>query len=114
MLLLNPLKFTKMSQVRQSKIDAADAKNVPSLDSYLPNRLAKALHPEIQHVKIADIREHSADVKTFTFVPDEEKGTKSLAYFSAGQYISVNLQIGEAKVSRPYSLSSSLLRTFLP
>lgn len=107
MLLLNPLKFTKMSKVRQEKIDAADAKNVPSLDSYLPNRIAKALHPTIQHVKIANIREHSADVKTFTFVPDEEKGTKALAYFSAGQYISVHLTIGEAKVSRPYSLSSS-------
>ena len=107
MLLLNPLAFKKMAETRKQVIEAAPAKAVPSLDSYLPNRIAAALHPDVQHVVITDIKEHSADVKTFTFVPDTEKGTKALAYFSAGQYISVHLNVGGAKVSRPYSLSSS-------
>ena len=96
-----------MSKKRQKRIDAADATGVKPLDSYLPNRIANALHPAVQYVKIAAIEERGADVKTFTFVPDEEKGTKALAYFAAGQYLSVELTIGKAKINRPYSISSS-------
>ena len=36
-----------------------------------------------------------------------EKGTTALAWFSAGQYLSISLEIGNIKLSRPYSLSSS-------
>lgn len=104
---LNRFRFTKMAKNRTAVIESAKAEAVPQLDAYAPNRLAAALHPEVQYVKIANIREHSADVKTFTFVPDEEKGTKSLAYFSAGQYLSVSLKVGDAVITRPYSISSS-------
>ncbi|MBR1747429.1 MAG: iron-sulfur cluster-binding domain-containing protein [Clostridia bacterium] len=106
-LLLNPLKFTKLSKNRQEKIDAAEAKPVKQLGDYLPNRIAKALHPEVQHVVISEIVEHSPDVKSFFFAPDKELGTESLAYFSAGQYLTIRLNVGKAKISRPYSLSSS-------
>ena len=104
---LNPLDFTKVQPLRTAKIDQAPATPIPPIESYRANALAKALHPKTQYVKIAKIDEISSDVKTYTFVPDNEKGTNALAYFSAGQYVSVSLTIGEATINRPYSLCSS-------
>lgn len=104
---LNPMDFTKMTPARQAKIEAAPAKKLPATDSYKPNELAKALHPGVQHLKVAKVIEHSADVKTFWLEADAEKGTKALAWFSAGQYLSVSLDVGLVKLTRPYSLSSS-------
>jgi len=104
---LNPMDFTKMNPTRQAKIEAAPAKALPATDSYTPNQIAKALHPAVQYLKVAEIVEQSADVKTFWLEADAEKGTKALAWFSAGQYLSVSLQIGKVLLTRPYSLSSS-------
>ena len=104
---LNPLDFTKMNPTRQAKIEAAPAKELPGLDSYVPNQIAKALHPGTQYVKVAEVVEQSADTKTFWLEADAAKGTEALAWFSAGQYLSVTLEIGSMKLTRPYSLSSS-------
>lgn len=104
---LNPMDFTKMNPTRQAKIEAAPAKALPATDSYKPNELAKALHPGVQYLKVAKIIEHGSDVKTFWLEANPAKGTKALAWFSAGQYLSVNLEIGAMKLTRPYSLSSS-------
>ena len=104
---LNPMDFTKMNPNRQAKIEAAPAKALPETDSYKPNQLAKALHPGKQFVKVAQIDELAADAKTFWLEPNAEKGTEALAWFSAGQYLSVSLEIGPMKLTRPYSLSSS-------
>ena len=104
---LNPMDFTKMNPTRQAKIAAAPAKALPATDSYVPNQIAKALHPGKQHVKVAKVIEQSADTKTFWLEADAAKGTEALAWFSAGQYLSVSLEIGPMKLTRPYSLSSS-------
>ena len=104
---LNPMDFTKMNPTRQAKIEAAPAKELPTLDAYVPNQIAKALHPGTQYVKVAEVVEQSADTKTFWLEANVAKGTKALAWFSAGQYLSVNLEIGNLKLTRPYSLSSS-------
>ena len=104
---LNPMDFTKMTPTRQAKIEAAPAKALPATDSYVPNKIANALHPEKQYVKVAEVIEQSADTKTFWLEADKSKGTEALAWFSAGQYLSVNLEIGPMKLNRPYSLSSS-------
>ena len=104
---LNPLDFTKMTPNRQAKIDAAPAGPVPAIESYVPNKIAKALHPGTQYVKVAQIVEQSADTKTFWLEADPARGTEKLAWFSAGQYLSVSLEIGTMKLTRPYSLSSS-------
>ena len=104
---LNPLDFTKMNPTRQAKIEAAPAKALPATDSYVPNQIAKALHPGKQYVKVAEVIEQSADTKTFWLEADAAKGTEALAWFSAGQYLSVSLEIGPMKLTRPYSLSSS-------
>ena len=104
---LNPIEFTKVQPLRTETIDKAPATPIPPLESYRANAIAKALHPKRQFVVISKIDEISSDVKTFTLVPNEKKGTTALAYFSAGQYISVSLTIGQITLNRPYSLSSS-------
>lgn len=104
---LNPMDFTKMTPARQAKIEAAPATKLPAADSYKPNQLAKALHPGTQYVKVSKVIDHGGDTKTFYLEADADKGTKALAWFSAGQYLSVSLEIGEMKLTRPYSLSSS-------
>lgn len=104
---LNPMDFTKMTPTRQAKIEATPATALPATDSYKPNQLAKALHPGTQYVKVSKVIDHGGDTKTFYLEADADKGTKALAWFSAGQYLSVSLEIGDMKLSRPYSLSSS-------
>ena len=98
---LNPMDFTKMNPTRQAKIEAAPAKELPTLDAYVPNQIAKALHPGTQYVKVAEVVEQSADTKTFWLEANEAKGNKALAWFSAGQYLSVSLEIGNLKLTRP-------------
>ena len=104
---LNPMDFTKMNPTRQAKIEAAPAKALPATDSYKPNQLAKALHPGVQYLKVAKIDAYSNDMKTFWLEADAAKGTEKLAWFSAGQYLSISLEVGPVKLTRPYSLSSS-------
>ena len=104
---LNPMDFTKMTPARQAKIEAAPAKALPPTDSYKPNELAKALHPGVQYIKISKIIEHGSDAKSFWLEANPAKGTNALAWFSAGQYLSISLEIGSMKLTRPYSLSSS-------
>ena len=104
---LNPMDFTKMTPNRQAKIEAAPATALPPTNSYVPNQIANALHPGVQYLKVEKIVEHSTDMKTFYFAPNKEKGTNALAWFSAGQYLSITLEIGTMKMTRPYSLSSS-------
>lgn len=104
---LNPMDFTKMTPTRQAKIEAAPANPLPPTDSYVPNIIANALHPSVQYIKVEKIVEHSSDMKTYYFAANADKGTKSLAWFSAGQYLSITLEIGKMKMTRPYSLSSS-------
>lgn len=104
---LSRMDFLKVVPNRKEKIQAAPYKPLPTVDSYKPNQLAKALHPDCQHLRIAEVLEHGKDVKSYVLVPDVEKGTNSLAYFSAGQYLSIELEIGGAHLTRPYSLCSS-------
>ena len=104
---LNPMDFTKMNPTRQARIEAAPAAPLPGLDSYVPNQIADALHPGVQHVKVVKIEEEAGNSKRYYLAPNEEKGTKALAWFSAGQYLSVTLKIGNMTLTRPYSLASS-------
>lgn len=104
---LNPMDFTKMTPTRQAKIDAAPATALPAPDSYKPNEIANALHPKVQYLKVAKIEEEASNCKRYYLVPNEEKGTKALAWFSAGQYLSITLKIGNMILTRPYSLASS-------
>lgn len=104
---LNPMDFTKMTPARQAIIEAAPAKSVPHTGSYKPNALAMALHPGVQYLKVTKITAHTGGMKSYDLAPDPERGTSSLAWFSAGQYLSLSLEIGPMRLTRPYSLSSS-------
>ena len=104
---LNPMDFTKMNPTRQAKIEAAPAKALPATDSYVPNQIARALHPSVQHLKVVKIEEEAGNAKRYYLAPNAEKGTTALAWFSAGQYLSITLKIGNMTLTRPYSLASS-------
>ncbi|MEA4895469.1 MAG: iron-sulfur cluster-binding domain-containing protein [Oscillospiraceae bacterium] len=104
---LKKMDFLKVVPNREHKISEAPAKPLPPTDSYKANELATALHPKCQYLRVAEILEPTKDTKSFILVPDKEMGTKTLAYFSAGQYLTITLTVGSAVITRPYSLSSS-------
>ena len=107
----NPIKSLKASKFfdlvkeRTHNFKMGSEKPIPT--EYPVNALARKLHPDQQFVKIAKIQDHGMNCKTFTFVPDKEKGCQELAYFSSGQYITIFLKINNFNFSRPYSLSSA-------
>ena len=101
----NPLKFLSVLKQRKNKFKKAAQTPIPEV--YPVNALAKKLHPARQYVKIASIVERGADCKTFRFVPDNLRGTEELAYFSAGKYVTVFLNIAGVPLTRAYSLNSS-------
>lgn len=104
---LSPFDFTKATPKREEIIANASDKPLAPTDSYKANIVANALHPKHQYLKVSKVVNHASDAKTFYLIPNPEKGTEKLAYFSAGQYLSVSLKIGNVTLTRPYSLSSS-------
>lgn len=100
---LDMLKFKNMAKVREQAIKAAPAKEITA--DYAINNSARALHPDFQELIIDKVIDHgSAGAKTFLM---RSKDGGPLAYFRAGQYLSLKLKIGESSLSRPYSISSS-------
>ena len=98
-------KFIKMIPDRQARFKEAKA----TLPTFSDNAtaLAKALHPKRQYLKVAEIKVMAEDCKSFTLVPDADKGTTALAYFGAGKYLTVFETIEGMPVTRAYSISSS-------
>ena len=101
---LTPFPFLGEVKTRVSEIEAAPS-FIPN-SVFNPNILAKRLHPAVQHCIIAKVQDHG-DAKSFTLVPDEEKGTKEMAYFRASQYVSVSLNIDGRPVCKPYTIRSN-------
>ena len=104
---LRKLDISKMISARVRAVAAASSAPVKDLYSYLPNRIARELHPHVQFLTVAEVIEHSPDMKSFLLAPDVSRGTKSLAWFSAGQYLSVKLDVDGKQLCRPYSIASS-------
>ncbi len=67
------------------------------------NQVASQLHPAPIEVKVSQVKDVSPTARKFTFVP--LKG--QLPYFQAGQYVSLELQIGQSLLTRPYSICSA-------
>lgn len=99
------IKFDKIVNERNKIIRKSSSKTI--LVDYPINELANKLHPKEQFVKVSKIIKESDNVKSFILVPDVNLGTKKLAYFKAGQYISVSVEIDGGVYRRPYTLSSS-------
>lgn len=102
---LDSNKFNEIAALRQQKIDNASEEALPV--TYPVNELAKRLHPNRQYMRIEKITEMSPDAKCFRLVPDPARGTTECAYFQAGQYLNVFLDIEGMLVNRAYSISSS-------
>lgn len=98
-------KFLPLLSGRQERFDSAAAK-LPEFSDQA-SVIAKALHPKRQYLKIADVKEIAPDCRSFTLVPNPEKGTNALAYFGAGKYLTVFETINGMPVTRAYSISSS-------
>ena len=94
--------FDKIIPRRRAMIEKASDEFAPY--EFHDNILARNLHPHVQHVVVSEIVERPG-AKSFTLVPDKEKGTEKLAYFKAGQYVSVSLNIGHSVLTRAYTLS---------
>jgi len=94
-----------LGQVKLREKMIAEASDELPTSIYNANVLAKKLHPNVQYAVVSAITEH-ADAKSYTLVPNSEKGVENLAYFRAGQYVSVALDIGDAKLNKPYTIRS--------
>ncbi len=101
----NDKNFQNMGKEREKIIHKSSSK--PIVTEYKANALAKKLHPEEQYVKVEKIIKENDDVKTFVLVPDKSENTNSLAYFQAGQYITIIVEIDGGIYRRPYTLSCS-------
>ena len=102
---LKAKKFLPMLKDRQERFESGKAELSAVGDSAMA--LARALHPKRQYLRIEKVTERGEDCKSFTLVPDEEKGTASLAYFGAGKYLTVFETIEGMPITRAYSISSS-------
>lgn len=94
-----------MSKEREKVIH--NSSTTPINVKFAANEVADALHPTVQHVKVVDIIEEGQDTKTFVLVPNVDVGTKKLAYFRPGQYISIRVEIEDGIYNRPYTISCS-------
>lgn len=88
---------------RNQFIKSADAVIPTRTDDFGVNKVAKSLHPKEQHLVINRIEEHKSIAKSYYF---KSEGAP-LAYFKAGQYLTFKLEIGDAVVTRSYSIASS-------
>ncbi len=104
---LKAMKFSSLTPNRDAIIEAAPNTPVAPPSVHLANQIAKALHPGTQYLKVSKVVERTADTKSYYLVPNPDKGTEKLAWFSAGQYLSVSLSVGGKTLTRPYSLASS-------
>ena len=102
---INRLRFLKLNDERKKRIEEAPERALPK--QYPVNALSASLHPDKQYVTISEIKEWDENCKSFTFVADPTRGTESLAFFKAGAYLCVYLDVDGMKISRPYSISSS-------
>ena len=100
-------KFVSMIANRLRVINQSSDAPVRQLDDYPANRIANALHPHVQFLTVKEIIVHSPDMKSCLRAPDARRGTKKLAWFSAGQYLSIALNVDGQTICRPYSIASS-------
>lgn len=96
--LLDMLHFKKMVPRRRAILQSGSLEPITAV--YGVNRLARSLHPKQQKAVVSEIIPRK-DAKTYVLKADK------LAYFRAGQYVSVKLQIGGAVTARPYTLAAS-------
>ena len=98
------LAFKNLVSDRKKIIEKASSKPIGEDPIY---QLVQDLHPKKQYLKISEIIDETKSTKTFKLIPDPNSETKKLAYFRAGQYLSLKVEVNGVSITRPYSLSSS-------
>ena len=93
--------FAFLPKTRDAVIAGAEAGDVDG--EFVINQKAKALHPDYQVLTVREIIDHT-DAKTY--ILGNEDGSP-VAYFKAGQYLSLQFVIDNSIITRPYSISSS-------
>ncbi len=96
--LLDMLHFKKMVPRRRAILQSGSLDPITAV--YGVNRLAQSMHPRRQTAVVSEIIPRK-DANTYVLKADK------LAYFRAGQYVSVKLQIGGSVTARPYTLAAS-------
>lgn len=98
--IVNTVKFLTE---RKQFIDSAQAVLPTRTDDFGVNKVAKSIHPEQQILVISRIEEHAGIAKSY-YLKSE---AAPVAYFKAGQYLTFRFEIGNAVVTRSYSIASS-------
>ncbi len=99
--LLDMLHFKQMVPRRRAILQSGSLEPITAV--YGVNRLAQSLHPKRQTAVVSEIIPRK-DANTYVLKADK------LAYFRAGQYVSVKLNVGGSVTSRPYTLAASPAR----
>ena len=93
----------RIMKKRKKRITSANSEEV-SEDKI--TKLANELHPGKFKAVVSEIVSETKDSKRITFV------SKQIPVFKAGNYLTVELQIGDSIVTRPYSIVSSPLKAY--
>ena len=101
--------FMNIPELRKGII--SEAPETPVEGNFTVNSIANFLHPSVQYLKIKQVAEINRNTRAYILEPDAAHGTAKLAFFRPGQWISVTLNIGNAIVTRPYTLCASPLRS---
>ncbi len=96
--------FTKLVPNRKKRFEKASSEPITKDPM---NELAVRLHPIRQYLVISEIKDETKSTKTFKLTPDPDSNTKELAYFRAGQYLSLKVKVNGVAITRPYSIASS-------
>ena len=101
--------FTNIPELRKGVIQ--EAPETPVNGNFAVNSIANFLHPSTQYLKVKQVAEINRYTRAYILEPDTAHGTAKLAYFRPGQWISITMQIGNAIVTRPYTICASPLRS---
>lgn len=99
---MDMLRFKKMVPTRRKMLAQGDNKPLPQ--EYRTNTLAKKLHPGYMQVELVAARPLTDTIRELTF---RRVDSDAFPFFRAGQYVSLQMKIGESLVSRPYSIVST-------
>ncbi len=98
------LAFKNLVSDRKKIIEKASSKPIEDDPIY---QLVQDLHPKKQYLQISEIIDETKSTKTFRLILDPNSETSKLAYFRAGQFLSLKVEVNGVSITRPYSLSSS-------
>lgn len=99
---MDMLRFKKLVPNRRAALAAGSAQPLPQ--DYRVNQQARRLHPGMMEVELTAVRSLCPGMKEFTF---RRIDGDAFPFFRAGQYVSLQAQVGGSVVSRPYSMVSS-------